>query len=435
MRNGVTTLLTATIHSYMRCAGLVFASLCSAALPNVAQAELSVFLDCKKRSCDGEFIRRELALLNFVRDPKDADVHALITKQRSAGGRRHEISLYGIGTFSTQDYKLQVATPNNVSNDEERRAVLNKLKLGLVPYLLSTDLADSMSVNFVLPTTPELEATVADRDPWNAWVFRSEVGGRMENEDSRKLDEMWTSFSANRVTDAWRMGLGIGHNQKNRRFVLDDESEIEDNTTITAADAAFIKSITENWSVGAGLSSQRSTYRNLEQGVRAAAALEYNVYPYSLSAEKALTFGYFMGITDFSYEQSTIFGLLQETRADHGLFAELDLAQTWGDVSIELRSAQMLDDPSLYRVSIGGNLSYRVTRGLSVSIWGQSSLIKDQIYLANASATTSDILLGSAALNTDTETRLGVSLRYTFGSIYNGVVNNRMQGASFVRIF
>jgi hypothetical protein len=95
----------------------------------------------------------------------------------------------------------------------------------------------------------------------------------------------------------------------------------------------------------------------------------------------------------------------------------------------------MLDDTSLYRVSLGGNLSYRVTRGLSVSLWGESSLIKDQFYLADTTASTSDILLGSAALNTDTETRLGVRLRYTFGSVYNSVVNNRIQGSSFARIF
>ena len=148
-----------------------------------------------------------------------------------------------------------------------------------------------------------------------------------------------------------------------------------------------------------------------------------------------MTLGYFLGATNYSYEQTTVFGLLEETRVDHGVFAELDIAQTWGDASIALRSALMLDDPSLYRVTVGGNLNYRIARGLSVSVWGESSLVKDQIYLANVDASTSDILLGSAALNTDTETKIGISLRYTFGSIYNNIVNNRLQGASFARIY
>ena len=408
---------------------------CAGFFPAFGHAKLSVYLDCKKRSCDSEFIRRELAFLDFVRDPKDAEVHALITKQRSASGRRFELLLYGVGSYAGQDFNLQVATPNDASTDEERRAVLNKLKLGLIPYLLTTDLADSVSVSFNAPTTQTLGDNEDSYDPWNHWVFRSEVGGRIENEDSRKLEETWTSFSANRVTEDWRLGVNVGHKQKDRRFILEDESELEDNTTRTSITAAAIKSLSPKWSVGVGASGQQSTFRNLDLGQRVAAAVEYNIFPYRLSAEKALTFGYFLGATNFSYEATTVFGVLEETRADHGLFAELDIAQTWGDASIALRSAQMLDDPSLYRVTVGGNLSYRIARGLSVSVWGESSLVKDQIYLANASASTSDILLGSAALNTDTETKLGVSLRYTFGSIYNNVVNNRLQGASFARIF
>jgi hypothetical protein len=313
--------------------------------------------------------------------------------------------------------------------------VLEKLKLGLIPYLLNTDLANSVSVEFNAPTIAGDNQEAPESDPWNSWVFRSEVGTNMENEDSRRLEEYWGSFSANRVTDEWRMGVGVDHNQKNRRFILEDESELNDDTTRTSLTGAIIKSVSDHWSLGIGASNQKSTYRNLNQGSRLAAAAEYNLFPYRLSAEKALTLGYFVGATEYQYEQITVFGLLEETRMDHGLFAEFDIDQTWGDISVGLRSAQMLDDTSLYRVSLGGNLSYRVTRGLSVSLWGESSLIKDQFYLADTTASTSDILLGSAALNTDTETRLGVRLRYTFGSVYNSVVNNRIQGSSFARIF
>lgn len=404
-------------------------------LPAAGNAELAVFLDCKNRSCDREFVFRELPFIKFARDPKDADVHALITKQRSAGGRRHVLSLYGVANYEGQDLSLNVATPNDASNDQVRRAVLEKLKLGLIPYLLNTDLANSVSVEFNTPTIAGDNQEAPESDPWNSWVFRSEVGTNMENEDSRRLEEYWGSFSANRVTDEWRMGVGVDHNQKNRRFILEDESELNDDTTRTSLTGAIIKSVSDHWSLGIGASNQKSTYRNLNQGSRLAAAAEYNLFPYRLSAEKALTLGYFVGATEYQYEQITVFGLLEETRMDHGLFAEFDIDQTWGDISVGLRSAQMLDDTSLYRVSLGGNLSYRVTRGLSVSLWGESSLIKDQFYLADTTASTSDILLGSAALNTDTETRLGVRLRYTFGSVYNSVVNNRIQGSSFARIF
>ena len=63
---------------------LLSSLVCAVLLPATVFAELSVYLDCKKRSCDGEFIRRELAMVDFVRDPKDAQVHALITRQRAS---------------------------------------------------------------------------------------------------------------------------------------------------------------------------------------------------------------------------------------------------------------------------------------------------------------------------------------------------------------
>ena len=41
----------------------------------------------------------------------------------------------------------------------------------------------------------------------------------MENEDSGRLEETWTSFSANRVTEDWRLGVGIDYKQKTDNFV------------------------------------------------------------------------------------------------------------------------------------------------------------------------------------------------------------------------
>ena len=325
-----------------------------------------------------------------------------------------------------------MATPNDASNDQQRRAVLDKLNL--VNALIENQPRRHISVNFDAPVTQFLADEDDTYDPWNYWVFRSEVGGKMENEDSRKLEETWTSFSANRVTEDWRLGVGIDYKQKNRQFLLEDGSKLDDNTSRNSITAAAIKSLSPNWSVGLGASGQQSTYRNLDLSQRCC-CVGVQHFPLSIVSGESIDLGLLLGATNYSYEQTTIFGLLEETRVDHGVFAELDIAQTWGDASIALRSAQMLDDPSLYRVTVGGNLNYRIARGLSVSVWGESSLVKDQIYLANDDASTSDIILGSAALNTDTETKIGISLRYTFGSIYNNIVNNRLQAAGFARIY
>ena len=409
---------------------LLFAAL---TLPSALQANLSVFLDCKRGSCDRDFIKRELPFIDFVRDRRDGDVHILITRQRTAGGRQHELIFYGAGELAKSDYQLNSSSLNTDTQDQIRRGILAKLKLGLTPYLLQTDLADSVSVTFNdIETTSESRTRVTS-DPWNGWVFRSEVGAKIENEDSREEEEHWGNFSGSRITDDWRFGFGMGQRQKTRTFQLDDGSSLVDETKNQYIGSQVIKSLSPHWSVGAGFTSGQSTFNNIDRGNRLAVAMEYNVFPYSLSAEKALTFGYYVGINQFQYDELTVLGLNEETLGNHGAFADFDFDQPWGNLSVGIYSAVMLDDPSIYRVTLDAYLRYRIARGLSVRLWGESALVKDQIYLANSSVSTSDILLGSSALDTDTKTKLGLSLEYTFGSAYNSIVNNRLQDSGFSR--
>ena len=227
----------------------------------------------------------------------------------------------------------------------------------------------------------------------------------------------------------------MGQRDRERTFVIDDGSSFVDKKSSNWLSGAIIKSMSDHWSLGLGASNQQSTYYNLENGSRIAGAIEYNIFPYQLSSEKELKFGYFVGLTNMKYEQITILGELEESRTDHGLFAEFDVDQPWGNISLDFRTSQMLDDTSLYRASLGGNLEYRISRGLSLNLWGESSLVQDHVYLAAQTASNEEILLGTSALDTDTKTKMGVSLKYTFGSIYNSVVNNRLQGSNFARVY
>ena len=402
-------------------------------MPTPTYASLSVFLDCKKGSCDREFIKRELPFIDFVRDRKDSSVHVIVTRQRTAGGRLHELIFYSSEKPQASDYQLSSASLNTDTKDQVRRSVLEKLKLGLTPYLLTTNVADSLSVSFDAIEQKNAPQARVEKDPWNGWVFRSEIGGKMEKEDSREEEEHWGNFSSSRVTDDWRLGFGVGQRKKTRTFELDDGSTLVDETVNQYLSSQVIKSLSPKWSVGLAFTSGQSSFNNIDRGNRLAMATEYNLFPYSLSAEKALTFGYYVSINQFRYDQVTIFGLEEETLGNHGAFADFDFEQPWGNLSVGLYSAMMMDDPSLYRVTLDGYLRYRLARGLSVRLWGESALVKDQIYLANANASTSDILLGSSALDTDSKTKFGLSLEYTFGSAFSSIVNTRLQDSGFGR--
>src|SRR5688500_7533987 len=47
---------------------------------------LSVYLDCQNVFCDFDYLRTELAAVNWVRDRAVADVHLLVTTQQTGSG-------------------------------------------------------------------------------------------------------------------------------------------------------------------------------------------------------------------------------------------------------------------------------------------------------------------------------------------------------------
>ncbi len=69
-----------------------------AALSKEIDGSIKIYLDCW--DCDPSFFRQNLELVNFVRDSKLADIHILVTRQRTASASTE----YGI------NFIIQVCT-------------------------------------------------------------------------------------------------------------------------------------------------------------------------------------------------------------------------------------------------------------------------------------------------------------------------------------
>jgi len=71
---------------------------------------IRVFLDCNT-FCDTEFIKREITYVNWVRDRSDADVHLIITSQRTGGGGQEFTLRYlGLRSFRGADDDIKLST-------------------------------------------------------------------------------------------------------------------------------------------------------------------------------------------------------------------------------------------------------------------------------------------------------------------------------------
>jgi hypothetical protein len=67
----------------------------------------------------------------------------------------------------------------------------------------------------------------------------------------------------------------------------------------------------------------------------------------------------------------------------------------------------------------------RLKKGLSLNVGGGGSWIRDQIYLPAGDATTEEILVRQRQLATSYSYSVYFGVSYTFGSIFNNVVNPR----------
>ena len=237
-------------------------------------------------------------------------------------------------------------------------------------------------------------------------------------------------MTANRTTDAWKIGISATGDFRQDNFEFDDGEIFESTRSSLGFGAQAIKSVSDHWGIGTGLSMAASTFANLDPSYRAAGAVEYNFYPYSESSTREFTLTYFAGVTRFAYEEETIFLKTEETLGDQGLLVTLDLNRPWGDAGFTIEASHFVHDFSKRRLEVRGDINYRIIRGLSLNLRGSAGIVRDQLALPRGGASNEEVLLEQRALASDFEYNFRFGLTYTFGSIYNNVVNSRFSGSS-----
>jgi len=211
---------------------LLFTAL--ACWPGLAMAQtpapemLRVFLDCNR--CDEEYLRQNVQFVDYVRDRTVAQLHVLVTTQDTGGGGTAWTARFiGLGRFQGQDRTLTFNTDTTATEDDRRKAFARVFKLGLVAYAADTSVASLLDVTYAKPASDAPAAKV--RDPWDYWVFRLSLNGDMNGEKTSNSRSYSTSFSANRVTSAWKINFSAYGNRRTNRFDVDEETTIRSRTT------------------------------------------------------------------------------------------------------------------------------------------------------------------------------------------------------------
>ena len=419
-----------------RCLAIAIAGFLAAAAQATAQepppappppAAVRVFVDCND-GCDSTYIRKELNFVDHVRDKEAADVHILITTEHAGGGGDlYTISFMGLRRFAGMSDTATYLTQQADTDDDIRRGLVRVLKLGLVRYVATTSVRDSLDVTYRQPKVRD-QAAQSTYDPWNFWVFRLRGNASTSGEESETTVRLNSSVTASRVTEAWKLSASYSGNYRHSRYSFEDEEE-EDYVAVTrdaSASGLIVKSLGPHWGAGGRLSMTTSTYNNQKLTLAALPAIEYNFYPYDESTRRQLTFTYSMGVRRFKYHELTIYGKTEETALSHALAANWDMQEPWGNLDLQFDASQYIPDGYKYRLSIEGDAEIRLFKGFSLNLYGGASRIRNQIYLPAEGATDEEVLLRLRQIATGYDYGFSVGFSYTFGSVFNNVVNARL---------
>jgi hypothetical protein len=395
--------------------------------PPASRDNVKVFIDCVNVYCDFDFFRTEITFIDHVRDRRDADVHVLVTGESTgSGGRKYTVSFIGQKRYAGVDHLLTYVAGPNATDDETRRGLAGVLKMGLIHYVAQTDVASEIQISRVAPKTAQKPAPV--HDPWDYWYFRASTRAQVSGQQLTASKYVYGSVSANRVTDASKITGSVSFSYQQSRYTFSDGTGYANFSRNASTGVLLVKSLTPHWSAGGRLSASRSTYLNQRLAFRLAPAVEYDLFPYSESTRRQLTFNYSVGANHFQYEEETIYDKRRESLATQVATVSLTLKQPWGSTETSFEASQYLRAGGKNHLLLWNSLDIRLFKGLSFSTYGSVARLHDQIYLPRAGATPEEVLVQRRQLATSYSYYISFGVSYSFGSIHNNVVNSRFSG-------
>jgi hypothetical protein len=238
------------------------------------------------------------------------------------------------------------------------------------------------------------------------------------------------SFTASRVTEEWKINLGLSSSYNDTRY---DYPEIDYYRLSVRRshelDWGLIRALAPRWSAGLKGSFRNATYYNFDFAGALAPVLEYSFFPYEEATRRSFTLQYSMEGSYYDYREKTIFFKSHETILSQSLSAALGLNRPWGQAFGVVEGGHHLDDIDKHHLSFFGGFTFRLGRGLSLTFSGSASRVRDLVTVAaGADDSVEEILLSRRQLQTDYTYSTSISLSYSFGSIFNNVVNPRLDG-------
>ncbi len=375
-----------------------------------------------------DYIKQQITFVNYVRDRFKADVHILISGQLTgSGGVDYNIFFLGANRFPAKNDTLHYIAGTNNTDDEIRVGLTQVIKMGLMPYVAKLNNALPIDISYSGASSSEEKQ---EDDKWKGWVYSISSYGNASVNAAVQSYYISGFLSAKKITEEWKILANTGVNFNTDIYDLGDGDVFIGNNNSLNTNVTIVKSLNDHWSFGGEAFHTSSTYSNYDNYFSVSPAIEYDVYPYSDNATRLLTIFYKIGPEYQDYTDTTLFGETEALLLRQRLDVSLSLTQKWGSLSMGVNGSNYFHDLSKNGAGLFASFNWRIVEGLNFNGFITFDFINDQINLAKGDLSDEEILLQISEQQTNYSFFTYFGLSYTFGSIYNNIVNPRFEGGN-----
>ena len=209
-------------------------------------------------------------------------------------------------------------------------------------------------------------------------------------------------------------------------FDLDEDEPLRAIRNERDFDALVARSLNDHWSVGGRASIDSSSFDNIALRVFGGPAVEYNFFPYSQYTRRQLRFGYAIGPYRARYVEETLFFKMSGRAWCSSSPRSRSISASHGD-----RSRPSWNTRRFFPTRRATAFSSKAT---STSGWRADCRCRSRapraasairLSIPRRGVTEEEVLLRLRRLRSGYEYNLQIGLTYTFGSIFNTIVNPR----------
>jgi len=387
---------------------------------------LNVFID--KEAIDEAYMKENFIIVNYVRDPVIADVQILVnTAKTGSGGLQYNLVFLGKNRFSSLNDTIIFHLPCDETTEKSRKDLLEKIKLGLVPFLMKTPSANRLFIEIDSYAPQPRE----EKDSWKNWMFEVNGSAFLCNEQLTKSFDIMGSLYVNKITPKIKFESLNQFNYGECHYSIPvsntDFEYINMYSSSFYSGSLFVKSLGNHFGIGSFADFMKNQAYNIDLQMGIGPAIEYNLYKYADAAHKQCRILYSLVYKHSNYTDLTIYNKMNDQLYTNNLSFNYKSVNKWGDFCATINGSSHLDNFSYY--SLGATALTRITiaKGLSFDISVGLNMHQNLIGQRKGFATLEEVLTNQREIESSYDYSFRFGISYRFGSIYNNTVNPRFE--------